>query len=217
MRTPKLLVTLLVVGMAVTGCTAVTAAVPMKTIQPTPTLNASKALDTVPLLSLLPTAATASKGIGTSLTASEKPDSATSNTATPRPTDGLTRCELAYNGVVSAAFSGRAAASFNGADIDGAKGNYTSSLYRFKSDSEAKAFIDEIGKVGEYCPAQQGSRFAAWDSGIPESVGLITTVGTTSYVAALRKGKIVALGGCPSAESATKMLQLQIRTLASIT
>ena len=217
MRTPKLLVALLAIGMAMTGCTAVTAAVPMKTIQPTPTRNASKALDTVPLLSLLPTAATASKGIGTSLTASEKPDSATSNTAIPRPTDGLTRCELAFDRTGSAAFSGRAAVSFDGADIDGAKGHYTSSLYRFKSDSEAKAFIDEIGKVGEYCPAQQGSRFAAWDSGIPESVGVITTVGTTSYVAALRKGKIVALGGCPSAESARKMLQLQIRTLASIT
>ena len=217
MRTPKLLVTLLAIGMAMTGCSAETATVPMKTIQPTPTRNASKALDKVPLLSLLPTAATASTGIGTSLITGDKPQSATANTATPRPTDGLTRCELAINGMRSAAFSEAASASFIGSDnTDGSGGSYSSGLYRFKSNSEAKAFIDTFAKIGEYCPAQQGSRIEAWDSGIPESAGFIMTDSTTRYEDAFRKGKIVAVGDCPSAESATEMLQLQIRTLAGI-
>lgn len=211
MRTPKLLVTLLVIGMTVTGCSAVSGAAPVKTPQSTPTVDASKALDTVPLASLLPTAHTASTGVGVSLNADGKPESTVVNTATPRPTDGLTRCELAFNETRSFPFTELATALFDGSD-----GRYSANLLRYESDSDAVAYLDAIARIGKYCPTQAGSGVTAWDSGIPETAGFVLTDSTTSYGTAIRKGRIVAFGSAPTPDSATKMLQLQIRILAAV-
>ena len=133
------------------------------------------------------------------------------STASPKPTIGLTRCELSLNEWTYPPYSEVVQQTYNGPD-----GLYALLYYRFASDLTAAAYVKATTNVGKYCSSVPSSGVAAWDNGIPNTVGFSRTKNSTEQLTFFRQGKIVAGVDGASQELTTKLLQLQIRTIAAV-
>ena len=199
--------TTLVVVMALTGCSAGALAPATSSAA----AGSTRALDKASLRSLVPSSKAAGDAVGTDLSLEGNLETRARNTASPKPTIGLTRCELSLNEWTYPPYSEVVQQTYNGPD-----GLYALLYYRFASDLTAAAYVKATTNVGKYCSSVPSSGVAAWDNGIPNTVGFSRTKNSTEQLTFFRQGKIVAGVDGASQELTTKLLQLQIRTIAAV-
>ena len=195
MRTPKLLVTLIVVGMAMTGCAAQTA---------DPSTDVP-ALDRAPIVDLLPAHSAIDRALGRDLPYTQEPREIVLTSDSNQPSDG-TVCDL------SEYTSGHPNASLAGQVIVGApKETVGIEVFRFSDLGSATKYMKTVSTLQDECALQKKSGITSWST--RESDFTAWQEGGQPH-SAFQWGAIVGYVFATAEEDAAKITKLLSDTMA---